>query len=105
MSILSLWHRQVGDGLAGQAEEVPTNGVQRLYINSTEWWKKFEQLAANARAIFLIPDGSENVLREVFWLQGNGFLEKCIFIMPETVPTEHHFADEWNLVAQELRKA
>jgi hypothetical protein len=92
-------------GLGGEAENVPPSGAQRLYINSTEWWEKFEQLANTAEAIFLIPDSSENVLREISWLQGNGLLDKCIFIMPETVPYEHSFAEEWGLAAEELRKA
>jgi hypothetical protein len=53
-------------GLGGEVEEVPGGWRSATVCQQYGVVGKFEQLAANAKATFLIPDSSKNVLREVF---------------------------------------
>jgi hypothetical protein len=60
-------------------------GAGYVYGPDEDWFARFKTLASNARLLFLLPSTQKGTLEEVEWVFANQALEKCVFIMPETI--------------------
>jgi hypothetical protein len=60
-------------------------GAGRLAVPEEVWKARFVALARRASCIFVIPSHTTGTTWEIRWLQDNGHLAKCAFIMPPFV--------------------
>jgi hypothetical protein len=68
-----------------RAQEKSIIGADYLYGPDQDWFVRFQELAINAKLLFLLPSARQGTLDEVEWVIEKRALEKCVFIMPETV--------------------
>ncbi|MFC7736516.1 hypothetical protein ACFQX4_11815 [Roseomonas sp. GCM10028921] len=54
------------------------------YVHSSDdgWYRIFEVFRDQARAIFILPEGSKSLKREISDITSCGELDKCLFLMP-----------------------
>lgn len=60
----------------------PRHGVVMVNCDDDTWWVNFEALASQAAIIFVFPETSESLLREVVYLKAKGALQKTLLVMP-----------------------
>ena len=60
-----------------------------------EWYSTFKVLASAAELLLIIPYAYKGTRRELKWIMKNDRLNRCIFIMPESVGGGHWNEDEW----------
>jgi len=82
-----------------------SSGATRIYFPDDAWWSQFEEIARQSSVILVLPDESTNVVREILWLQQNEFLQKCVFIMLETLYGEGNREEGWHKAVEVLEEA
>jgi hypothetical protein len=60
-------------------------GAGRITTDAT-WYKQFEQLAAFAKAIFVVPGIQEGITTEIRWLRSTDLSVKVVFFKPKRYP-------------------
>lgn len=53
--------------------------------DDANWWVSFQRLVANARCVFLVPETSTGVLREIREVVNGPQLRKAVVVMPHAV--------------------
>lgn len=74
----------------------PRHGVVMVDCDDETWWANFEALASQAAIIFVFPETSASLLREVVYLKAKGALQKTLLVMPPvSIPVLAWGGDPW----------
>ena len=65
----------------GQSSDALT--ADRIEVRDDQWARDFVLLASFAECIFVWPSARPGTRWEIKWLQSNGLLSKCIFVVPK----------------------
>jgi hypothetical protein len=83
----------------------PPPRALRLYLDNAKWWPDFVTLAEGATLIVVVPDASDNCVREVNWLRTEELLSKCLFYMRGSVRRfDTWYEPEWNKAVERFRE-
>lgn len=65
--------------------------------DDASWWSAFERLLANARCVFLVPETSAGLMRELTAVLNEPYRSKAIIVMPRA-DAQGHRAKRWEEV-------
>jgi hypothetical protein len=79
-----------------------TFGAGRIDTDDSKWTADIRVLMARARGILLVPSHRPGTLWEIETLKNEGWLAKCIFIMPPRAVGELDTKQRWEVARQAL---
>jgi hypothetical protein len=89
----------------GHIAEPSSGCARRVYLDDAKWWPEFVTLAEGATLIVVMPDPSDNCVREASWLRTEQLFGKCIFYMRGSVRRgETWYEPEWNKAVERFRE-
>jgi hypothetical protein len=81
--------------LCGLGKSGEMIGAGRIETEDDKWYYNYQLLADNASLIVMIPSNHKSTYQEMKYIAKNKLLNKCIFLMPETVDVNLDYDFEW----------